>query len=263
MHEEDEETSSIRDLTRNLTINMESNFAKLQDELSSLRLEMKEEIDTLKANFKNVEKSVEVWATIEDMKETTKALEDSKSVQENEVQELRALFTKTKAELKEERDKVIQLEDYTQRENLKFHNIPESKEEGINYTSKQVIFSILEKELQMGTAQIRFHAVHRIGKQKENKHRLIIARFICREDRDQVFTRKQRINESTRFKDAYITADYAKAIQDERRKLIKAMFKAKEQGSDAKVVGRYLYIGELKYDVTNIPEEFKCFDECK
>ena len=49
----------------------------------------------------------------------------------------------------------------------------------------------------------------------------------------------------TRFKDAYITADYAKAIQDERRKLI---FKAKEQGSEAKMVDRYLYIGELKVE---------------
>ena len=79
MHEEDEETSLIRDLIRNLTVSMESNFAKLHDKLSSLRLEMKEEIDTLKANFKSVEKSVEeVWATIEDVKETTKALKDSK-----------------------------------------------------------------------------------------------------------------------------------------------------------------------------------------
>ena len=71
------------------------------------------------------------------------------------------------------------------------------------------------------------------------------------------FARKTGIKESTRFKGAYITADYAKAIQDERRKLVKARFKAKEQGSEAKVVGRYLYIGELKYDVTNIPEDFK------
>ena len=103
----------------------------------------------------------------------------------------------------------------------------------------------------------RENLVHRIGKWKENKHRPIIARFVCREDRDQVFARKKGIKESTRFKDAYITVDYAKAIQDERRKLIKAMFKAKEQGSEAKVVGRYLYIGELKYDVTNIPQDFK------
>ena len=39
------------------------------------------------------------------------------------------------------------------------------------------------------------------------------------------------------------------------------MFKAKEQGSEAKVVGRYLYIGELKYDVTNVPEDFKYIKE--
>ena len=118
----------------------------------------------------------------------------------------------------------------------------------VNHSPKQVILSILQKELQMDTAQIRFHAVHRIGKRKENKHRPIIARFVCREDRDQVFARKKGIKESTRFKDAYITADYAKAILDERRKLIKAMFKAKEQDSEAKVVARYLYIGELKYE---------------
>ena len=258
MNEEEEETKSLRDLIQNLTANMESNFAKLHEELCGLRQEMKEEIDMLKSNIKGVEKSVdEIWATIEDMKEATKALKDSKTVQEDEMQELQALLTKTKAELKEERDKVIELEDYTRRENLKFHNIPESEEEGVNHSPKQVILSILQKELQMDTAQIRFHAVHRIGKRKENKHRPIIVRFVCREDRDQVFARKKGIKESTRFKDAYITADYAKAIQDERRKLIKAMFKAKEQGSEAKVVGRYLYIGQLKYDVTNIPEDFK------
>ena len=246
LKEEEEETKSLRELIQNLTANMESNFAKLHEELCGLRQEMKEEIDMLKSNIKDVEKSVEeIWVTIEDMKEATKALKDSKMVQEDEMQELRALLTKTKGELKEESDKVIELEDYTRRENLKFHNILESEVEGVNHSPKQVILSILQKELQMDTAQIRLHAVHRIGKRKENKHRPIIARFVCREDRDQVFARKKGIKESTRFKDAYITADYAKAIQDERRKLIKVMFKAKEQGSEAKVIGRYLYIGEL------------------
>ena len=150
MNEEEEETNSLRDLIQNLTANMESNFAKLHEELCGLRQEMKEEIDMLKSNIKGVEKSVdEIWATIEDMKEATKALKDSKTVQEDEMQELRALLTKTKAELKEERDKVIELEDYTRRENLKFHNIPESEEEGVNHSPKQVILSILQKELQM------------------------------------------------------------------------------------------------------------------
>ena len=107
---------------------MESNFAKLHEELCGLRQEMKEEIDMLKSNIKDVEKSVdEIWVTIEDMKEATKALKDSKTVQEDEMQELRALLTKNKAELKEERDKVIELEVYTRRENLSFHNIQNQK----------------------------------------------------------------------------------------------------------------------------------------
>ena len=65
---------------------------------------------------------------------------------------------------------------------------------------------------------------------KTVKIRPIIARFICPEDTDHVFARKKGIKKSTRFKDAYIIAAYAIAIQDERRKVIKAKFKAKEQG---------------------------------
>ena len=122
------------------------------------------------------------------MKEATKAPKDSKTVQEDE---MRVLLTKTKAELKEERDKVIELEDYSQHENLEFHVIPESEEEGVNHTLKQVIRNILQKELQMDTAQIRFHVVHRICKRKENIHRPIIAHFVCQEGRDQVLPLKR------------------------------------------------------------------------
>ena len=62
----------------------------------------------------------------------------------------------------------------------------------------QVILSILQikKLLQMDTAQIRFHAVHRIDKRKGNKYRPIIARSVCREDRDKDFARKQGVKES-------------------------------------------------------------------
>ena len=88
----------------------------------------------------------------------------------------------------------------------------------------------MEKELQIHTTDIRFQAVHRIVKSKESRNRPITARFVCREDRDRVFSRKQALKDSRRYRDAYVTADYAKAIQEERRKHIKATFKAKEQG---------------------------------
>ena len=146
---------------------------------------------------------------------------------------------KTKVELKEERENIIELEDYTRRKNLKFHNIPESNLEGDTQSAEQVILDILEKELQIDTTDIRFQAVHRIGKGKESSNRPIIALFVCREDRDRVFSRKQALKDSRWYRDAYVTANYAMAIQEEGRKLVEAMVKANEQGLQAKVVGRF------------------------
>ena len=129
----------------------------------------------------------------------------------------------------EEKEKIIELEDYTRCENLKFHNIPESNFEGDTQSGKQVILDILENKLQIDTKDVRSQAFHPIGKRKESRNRPIIAHFVCR-DRGRVFGRKQVLKDSRRYRDAYVTADYVKAIQEERRKLIKAMFKAKEPG---------------------------------
>ena len=137
---------------------MESNFGKLHEELSAIRQEMKYDIETVK-DKKNVEKSVEeVWATVDDLKEEVKVLKDTKKAQGKELKGLRSLLMKTKVELKEQREKIIELEDYTRRENLKFHNIPESNFEGDTQSAKQVILDILEKELQIDTKDIRFQA---------------------------------------------------------------------------------------------------------
>ena len=49
--------------------------------------------------------------------------------------------------------------------------------------------------------------------------------------------------------DAYITQDYARAIQEEGKILIKAMMKAREEHrlNDAKVKGRFLFINNERY----------------
>jgi len=86
-------------------------------------------------------------------------------------------------------------------------------------------------------------------------YRPIIAHFISREDRNQIWQNRGKIKHSDNYPDAYITEDFAKAIQDERRVLIKAMIKARENEGhpNAKVVGHYLLINNKKYDYKNIP----------
>ena len=125
------------------------------------------------------------------------------AVIQNQQTEIRAL----QASLEKEKEKIIALENYSRRENLRFMNIPERKDENCF----DVIYDIIENELRIDPENILFRAVHRIGKPREAdyaKPRPIIARFLCREDRDKVYRIKNRLKKSRRFKDAYITQDY-------------------------------------------------------
>ena len=99
--------------------------------------------------------------------------------------------------------------------------------------------------------------MHRIGKVTADRSRPIIARFVCREGRKLVWSRKKKLKNSTTYRDAYITQDYARAIQQERRILIKAMKKAKDLGLECKVTDRHFIVGEDKFTCETIPEHLK------
>ena len=48
-------------------------------------------------------------------------------------------------------------------------------------------------------------------------------RFVSREDRELVWSKRGKIKQIHQLEEAYITEDYARAIQKERQILIKAM----------------------------------------
>ena len=86
-----------------------------------------------------------------------------------------------------------------------------------------MIRNVIQNDMDIDTSEIEFHAVHRVGKKMESRCRPIIARFISREDRNLVWQHKGKIKHSLNYPDAYITEDFANAIQEERKVLIKAM----------------------------------------
>ena len=102
---------------------------------------------------------------------------------------------------------------------------------------------------------MRCHAVNRMGKSIQGRPRPVIARFVCREDKDVVFRKRKPLNESIHYPDAYITLDYPSEIQGVRTVLIKAMLKAQASGTQAKVIGRTLKIGSASYTSKNVPKE--------
>jgi len=116
-----------------------------------------------------------------------------------------------------------------------------------------------EKDMNINVEDIHFHAVHRVGKPRsedasKSTPRPIIARFLSRKTETQSLERE---TSSSRAKDVYITQDYAKSIQQERKVLIRAMFQAKERGLSANVIDRKLIINDVIYKVSNIPEDLR------
>ena len=80
---------------------------------------------------------------------------------------------------------------------------------------------------------------------------------MSREHTDQGLDIKSRLKKSDRPKDAYITKDYVRAIQEETRSLIKAMFAAREKGRDAKVINRSLFIDNQASDINYVLNEHR------
>ena len=129
-------------------------------------------------------------------------------------------------------------------------HIPEDRGEDC----KGMIINLIRNDLKIDVTNVRFHAAYRVRKPAVRKTQPIIARFACPEDGDLVWSRKKDLKNSTTYQDAYITQDYAEAIQQERPFLIKAIKKARALGFDSKVIDRHLVVGEERFTCGTILE---------
>ena len=220
---------------------MEAGFAGLRSDMDRLRYEFKSDVENIEHEMKEITQGLNsAQGDVEMLKEKIdKDLKETTS----ELDALRSKVVDLELRLNAEIENNIRLEQYTRRENLRFNNINESDGEDC----KAIVYSIIDNDLGIGRDGIRFHAVHRVGKKVE--------RFVSREDRDEVWKNRSKIKNSGNHTDAYITEDFAKAIQEERKILIKAMLKERNEHGirDAKVVGRFLFIHNEKYSHQHFP----------
>ena len=165
----------LLDKLNSMESRMEDNFSNLHSQIAQLTYKFKEDINGVKTSLKEFEKSLDsAWISIEDLQQDNKALKDSKSShqkmldeQASEILWLKSELTKVKAENnklepspKETQENLIALENYTRKETLRFMNIPESNDENCTDT----VYDIIENDPKINPENIRFHAVHRVGK---------------------------------------------------------------------------------------------------
>ena len=104
-----------------------------------------------------------------------------------------------KAEMEVEKQKRIQLDMYSRRENLRLIGIQEKEQEDV----EKIVRGILD-EMGILWDNLEFHVVHRVGVKKQvgqyldhpdwprQYNRQIIMRFVNRQDQDRVWMNKEK-----------------------------------------------------------------------
>ncbi len=169
------------------------------------------------------------------------------------ITQLKEKIAKLEAEKSELKERMISLESYQRRENLVFHGIEEAPAwESFSVLRDKVRNEILQKLNIPNYENIRFDRIHRLGAKKENQSRPrpIIAKFTYYSDKEAVLYANHHLRGS-RY---YISEDYPKEIQDERRRLY-PFYKAAQKMYDKKQVKlrvNKLIIPPGKFDIHNL-----------
>lgn len=137
---------------------METGFNGLRSDLDKLRYELKNDTDQIRIETQGLKLSLELTqGDVAVMKE--KAEMDLEKTND-ELETLRKRITSFELQLQTEIENNIKLEQYTRRENI---------EENEGEDCKSVIHDIIKNDLGIDSKDIRFHAVHRVGKNVEGR----------------------------------------------------------------------------------------------
>ena len=173
---------------------MNNGLSKNQTDMDILRHDVKVEIQNVKQTVHKLEKSLElVWAKVDELAESLVGQEEDSKALRTEVSELRQI-------LEMEKTKNLALENYSRRENLRLMNLTEKPGENL----RSVVTDIIGQHLYISGLNMRFHAVHRVGRRPQNtdpnssaaRTRPVIIPFLCREDRDDVFRAKGNLRKA-------------------------------------------------------------------
>ena len=155
--------------------------------------------------------------------------------------------------------RTIKLDNYTRRENIRLLNIPESQDENC----KEILRGVMAAVKMEGASKVEFHAVHRIGKLRDDgKPRTIIARFVNRETRNDLWYRRKGLANSPSHRHVILVPDYAHETAKEQKKLSNALRNARRMNlAPAYIKNGRIFVQGNSYSVDNIPECFQNDDD--
>ena len=170
------------------------------------------------------EKQAEIQRFVGEVKDSVDCAHARTDALELKSYKLDADFKEAKEDL---RKKILYLEAYSRRENLKFAGIPEVNSD--QEDTKNVLTNFISRQLGIENPEgIEFQRVHRIGK-KGDRPRMVIARFLRYADRERIMRNAYRLKNT----DFTIYDDIPKELIDLRKKHMPAFHEARRAGKRA------------------------------
>ncbi len=231
-------------------------MTQLNEKEEETKSEMKEIYDMFKSVMKKLEKLDDIEA---DMKEFRKSLDfaheeiaDLKNVNKTmKADQAKAAERIEKLERDNNtlRDKVIDIQARSMRDNLLFFNMPEA--EGENTT--EMIHHLLESKMEVEDARnkVKIDRSHRIGKKRagNNRPRPIVVKFNYHQDREFVRINAKKLK-GTKIG---ISEQFPEEIESIRKTLYPELKKAKAEGKKAKIIRDKLIIeGRVFNNITRV-----------
>jgi hypothetical protein len=145
---------------------------------------------------------------------------------ENEV--MRAELQTMRSDLNDIKERHLDLQSRSMRDNLIFDGIPGTHEED----PEVIIKDFIRKEMEI-TDNMEFHRVHRMGRKNGHKHRPIIAKFVLHKDKERV---RRAAPGTLRGKPYGVNEQFPKEINERRKQLYPQYKAAKRQGKRASLI---------------------------
>ncbi|XP_028409101.1 protein unc-13 homolog C-like [Dendronephthya gigantea] len=191
-----------------------------------------EKLDSIETDLKEIKTSLEyAHAEIKDLKKENETMKADQAKSSERIQNLERNNNTL-------RDKVIDLQARSMRDNLLFFNMPENDKEN----TTEMIHELLETKMGMEDARnnVKIDRSHRIGRRKEGnrKPRPIVVKFNYHQDREFVRLNARKLKGTT----IGVSEQFPEEIETIRKSLYPELKKAKSEGKRARIVKDKLII---------------------
>ena len=211
--------------------------------------------EAIMACFNNVMGNIsnKVDGIIRDVQELKTSLEFTNDIQENKLSVINKTIEKVQEELKnttfinyedrllikQQKEKVIDLEDRSRRNNLRIDGLPENQKETWDDTEEKV--KQLFKEKLLINKDIEIDRAHRTGRTQAGKSRSIVLRCLRFKDKELILRMANKLKDTG----IYINEDFSVETLHTRKELFQKAKEYRSKGMGAKVTAGKLITWEI------------------